>query len=94
MPRLTDDELREAARQLRGWAVAGDALEKWFAFSTFLDAIAFVNRIADIAEDAGHYPQIAIGNGAVTLRLQTPPEGGVTERDVYLARRIEALLSR
>jgi 4a-hydroxytetrahydrobiopterin dehydratase len=94
MPRLTEDELRDVPRQLRGWAVVADALEKRFRFSTFADAIAFVNRVADVAEDIEHYPQVEIGNGSVVLRLLTPTEGGVTERDVYLAHRIDTRLGR
>jgi 4a-hydroxytetrahydrobiopterin dehydratase len=94
MPRLTDDELARAPQQLPGWTVAQGGLERPFSFHTFGDAIAFVNRVADVAEDARHYPQIFIVGATVTLRLLTPDEEGVTERDVYLARRINALRGR
>jgi 4a-hydroxytetrahydrobiopterin dehydratase len=94
MPRLSDDELQTAPQQLPGWAVAQGALEKSFSFYTFGDAIAFVNRVADLAEDMGHYPLLQVAGATVTLRLLTPQEGGVTERDIYLARRINALRGR
>ncbi len=94
MPRLSDDELARAPAQLPGWEVAQGALEKSFPFYTFGDAIAFVNRVANVAEDVGHYPQIFIVAPTVTLRLVTPDEGGVTERDVYLGSRINALHKR
>jgi 4a-hydroxytetrahydrobiopterin dehydratase len=94
MPRLTEDELQLAPQQLRGWTVTSGALEKQFVFSTFLDAIAFVNRIADLAEDAAHYPSLLVVESRLTVCLTTPEEGGVTERDIHLARRIETLLNR
>jgi 4a-hydroxytetrahydrobiopterin dehydratase len=94
MPRLSDDELAGAPQQLPGWSVARGALEKSFNFYTFGDAIAFVNRVADLAEDAAHYPEITVAGGTVSLRLFTPEDEGVTERDIYLARRIDALRGR
>lgn len=94
MARLTDEELQLAPAQLAGWLVVQGALECRLTFSTFGDAIAFVNRVADVAEDAEHYPQLSVVESTVTLRLLTPWEQGVTERDIYLARRINALLGR
>lgn len=94
MPRLTDQELQRAPSQVAGWRAVQGALECQLIFSTFGDAIAFVNRVADAAEDAEHYPQISVVETTVTLRLFTPWEQGVTERDIYLARRINALLGR
>jgi 4a-hydroxytetrahydrobiopterin dehydratase len=94
MARLSDDELRDALGRLAGWAVSGDELVKHFSFSTFPDGIAFVNRVADVAEDVGHHPDIDIRYTTVTMRLSTHSEGGITARDLDLARRIDALLSR
>ncbi|MDE2449547.1 MAG: 4a-hydroxytetrahydrobiopterin dehydratase [Gammaproteobacteria bacterium] len=93
MPRLSDDELQSVPQQLPGWTVTQGALQKSLSFHTFGDAIAFVNRVADVAEEVGHYPQLLVAVRIVTLRLVTPDEG-VTERDVYLARRINALRGR
>ena len=94
MPRLTDEELQLAPSQVAGWRVAQGTLECRLTFPTFADAIAFANRVADLAEDLQHYPQLCVVESTVTLRLLTPSEQGVTERDIYLARRINALLGR
>jgi 4a-hydroxytetrahydrobiopterin dehydratase len=94
MARLSDDELRDALGRLAGWAADGDELVKRFSFSTFPDGVAFVNRVADVAEDVGHHPDIDIRYTTVTMRLSTHSEGGITARDLDLARRIDALLSR
>jgi 4a-hydroxytetrahydrobiopterin dehydratase len=94
MARLGDDELRDALGRLAGWAASGDELVKYVSFSTFPDGIAFVNRVADLAEELGHHPDIDIRYATITLRLSTHSEGGITARDLDLARRIDALLSR
>jgi 4a-hydroxytetrahydrobiopterin dehydratase len=93
MPRLTDDELEAVPGQIPGWSVAEGALERRLTFAIFGNAVAFINRVADVAEDVGHYPRLALDETGLTLRLVTPGEG-ITERDVYLARRINALLGR
>lgn len=94
MARLTDDELGRALPQLRGWNVANEALVRALTFSTFADAMAFANLVADVAEEAAHYPELALAGSTLTLRLRTPEEDGITARDLALARRINALLGR
>ena len=86
MPRLSDDALQAALTTLGGWVVAAGELEKRYSFGTFPDAVAFVTRVAALAEGAGHHPDIDIRYSTVTLRLSTHSEGGITERDVELAR--------
>jgi 4a-hydroxytetrahydrobiopterin dehydratase len=68
-----------------GWSEVERALERTFEFSTFLDAIGFVNRVAELAEAENHHPDIAIDYRRVTLRWWTHTAGGVTERDRELA---------
>jgi 4a-hydroxytetrahydrobiopterin dehydratase len=63
-----------------------------FSFSTFPDGISFVTRVADLAEEAEHHPDIDIRYSTVTLRLATHSEGGITQKDADLARRIDGLL--
>lgn len=92
MAKLTNDELQAALGKLGGWATRDGALEKAFSFSTFPDGIAFVTRVADLAEEAEHHPDIDIRYTTVTLRLSTHSEGGITRKDVDLARKIEGLL--
>jgi 4a-hydroxytetrahydrobiopterin dehydratase len=70
-----------------GWAEADKALERTFELPTFLEAIGFVNRVAELAEAENHHPDIAISYRTVTLRWTTHSEGGTTGRDEDLARR-------
>lgn len=93
MARLSVEEVRGALGDLPGWTLAadGDALEKVFQFRTFRQAMAFVNRVAELATEARHHPDIQISYNRVTLTLTTHDEGGLTEKDIALARRIEEL---
>jgi 4a-hydroxytetrahydrobiopterin dehydratase len=70
-----------------GWAEVDEALERTFELPTFPDAIAFVNRVAELAEAENHHPDISVSYKKVTLRWTTHSEGGITERDEDLARR-------
>jgi 4a-hydroxytetrahydrobiopterin dehydratase len=74
------------------WQETDGALERSYELGSFVDAIAFVNRIADLAESENHHPDIAISYRTVTLRWTTHSAGGVTERDRELSARTDALL--
>ena len=73
------------------WTEAGGALERAFELPSFADAIAFVNRVAELAEQENHHPDIAISYRTVTLRWTTHSAGGITDRDRELARRTDVL---
>lgn len=88
MARLTADDLAVALKSLAGWT-AGDELEKTFHFADFRQAIAFVNRVADLAEAAGHHPDLDIRYNRVRVGLTTHDEGGITDKDTNLAAAIE-----
>lgn len=69
------------------WIEANGALERTFELPSFREAIAFVGRVADLAEEANHHPDIAISYRKVTLRWTTHSAGGITEKDHHLAAR-------
>ena len=74
------------------WEEEGGELRKDFRFADFAEALAFVNRVGALAEQAGHHPDIDIRWSVVTLRLSTHSEGNVvTERDRDLAERIDGI---
>ena len=77
----------------RGWAEVDGALEREFRFADFAAAIAFVNRVAALAEAEDHHPDIAVHWNRVTLRWWTHVENAITERDGELARRTDELAS-
>jgi 4a-hydroxytetrahydrobiopterin dehydratase len=67
------------------WAEVDGALERTFELSSFREAIEFVDRVADLAEQQNHHPDIAISYKKVTLRWVTHSAGGITDRDHELA---------
>lgn len=68
-----------------GWTEVDDALERTFELENFVEALAFVNRVGELAEAEDHHPDIAIHYNRVTLRWWTHTAGGVTDRDRELA---------
>ncbi|HLS89042.1 MAG TPA: 4a-hydroxytetrahydrobiopterin dehydratase [Sphingobacteriaceae bacterium] len=91
MDLLREEEIRAALADLPGWERAGDALAKTFTLPSFKEAVFFVNTVAGLAEAANHHPDIDIRYRRVHLALTTHDAGGLTRRDVDLARRIEEL---
>jgi len=80
-------------RTMSEWSQRPDALERDFEFEDFAQAMAFVNRVADVAEDADHHPDILVhGSNKVRLMLATHPGGGLTDADHALARRIDEVV--
>lgn len=88
---MNDEEIKLQLDQLPGWAYTIKFLVKEFNFKTFVKAIAFVNKIALLAEVANHHPDIHIGYIKVTVTLTTHDKGEVTELDWGLAGKIEKL---
>jgi 4a-hydroxytetrahydrobiopterin dehydratase len=74
-----------------GWTEVDGALERTFQFDSFVEALAFVNRVGELAESEDHHPDIAIHYNRVTLRWWTHTAGGITDRDRDLAERSNAL---
>jgi 4a-hydroxytetrahydrobiopterin dehydratase len=70
---------------MAGWAEVDGALEQTFELPSFSEAIAFVGRVADLAEAENHHPDIRIDYKKVTLRWSTHSAGGITDRDRALA---------
>jgi 4a-hydroxytetrahydrobiopterin dehydratase len=70
---------------MAGWEEVDGALEQTFELPSFRDAIAFVGRVADLAEAENHHPDIAVDYKKVTLRWSTHSAGGITDRDHALA---------
>jgi len=75
------------------WSEVNDALERTFVLESFEEALAFVNRVGELAEAENHHPDIAIHYDRVTLRWWTHTAGGITDRDRDLAERSAALAS-
>lgn len=87
--RLEKDVIDGWLGERSGWKGDKDALSREFRFPTFPAAIAFVTRIAALAEQANHHPDIDVRYDRVLLRLSSHDAGGVTERDLALAEKID-----
>jgi 4a-hydroxytetrahydrobiopterin dehydratase len=85
---LSDAEVRQALARLPGWGQSGKAIQRVFEFADFKAAMQFVNKVADAAEQANHHPDIDIRYSKVTTSLISHDSGGVTQRDVRMAERI------
>jgi 4a-hydroxytetrahydrobiopterin dehydratase len=88
---LNPDALHHELDRLQGWGGTTQGLEKRFTFADFNGSVAFVNRVAAVADELDHHPDVTISWNTVTLRLVTHSSGGVTQSDIELARRIDPL---
>jgi 4a-hydroxytetrahydrobiopterin dehydratase len=86
---LSDDEVEGALADLDGWERAGDEIVREVRFDTFPDAVAFVVRVGFAAEAANHHPDLDVRYNKVRVALSTHSEGGITDKDVDLARAIQ-----
>jgi 4a-hydroxytetrahydrobiopterin dehydratase len=75
-----------------GWSEVDNALERTFELPDFVAALAFVNRVGELAEAENHHPDIAISYNRVTLRWWTHTAGGITDRDRELAAKTDQLV--
>jgi 4a-hydroxytetrahydrobiopterin dehydratase len=89
-PKLTDAEVSAALAELHGWKLDAGMLMKTYKHATFPEAIVFVNAVAHLAELANHHPDVDIRYSNITLRLTTHDSGGITSKDVALAKEVEA----
>jgi 4a-hydroxytetrahydrobiopterin dehydratase len=90
MALLTETEIKERLARVPGWERRGKEIRRTWAFADFRAAMAFVNRVAELAEAANHHPDIDIRYSKVTLALSTHDAGGLTARDFALAESIGA----
>jgi 4a-hydroxytetrahydrobiopterin dehydratase len=91
MSLLDDDAIRSALDDLDGWEHDGASIRREYQLDGFRDAIAFINRIADLADDADHHPELTNVYSRVTVVLTTHDQGGVTDKDVALAHAIDGV---
>ena len=87
-PRLSEAEITTQQRSVESWRVEGGELVRTFSFPDFVAALRFVNQVGDLAEAAGHHPDIDIRYNRVRLALVTHDAGGLTTKDFDLARKI------
>jgi 4a-hydroxytetrahydrobiopterin dehydratase len=74
-----------------GWTEVDGALQREFRFANFAEALAFVNRVGELAESENHHPDVELGWGRVVIRWRTHSADGITDRDRELAVQSAAL---
>ena len=89
--KLERQQVAEQLQKLTLWTLQGNQIERLLTFENFVDAMIFVNRVAEIAEEEGHHPEIRIVYNRVTLALTTHDAGGLTLKDFQIAQRIDSL---
>jgi len=89
--RLTNDQIQERLGETIGWERREDLISRTFNFKDFKEAMAFVNKAADIAESMDHHPDILISYNVVQLSVFTHSEGGLTNKDFKLAKKINEI---
>jgi len=95
-PKVTDAELAELIREIPDWVpVVRDGvmqLEREYKFKNFKQALAFTNRVADIAEEAFHHPTLTTEWGKVTITWWTHAINGLHKNDFIMAARTDSVL--
>lgn len=90
VPPLTSEQIAPLLAQLEGWQVeAGKKLIKSFRFKNFVEAVAFVDAVAKVAEEEGHHPDLYLRWGEVRAFVWTHKIDGLTESDFYLAAKMD-----
>jgi 4a-hydroxytetrahydrobiopterin dehydratase len=88
---LSDIEIQRELGALPGWTRKGNSLTKSFAFPSFAAGIGWVRRVAELADLRDHHPDLDIRYTRITVSLSTHAAGGITSKDLELARAIEAI---
>lgn len=91
LTKLNAEELIIRLAELDFWKVVNNRLMKRYKFPDFAESLTFVNKIGEIAETHDHHPDIAFGWGYAEIYLSTHDLGGITIRDIAVAKEIDAL---
>lgn len=94
MPTLSAKAVREQLKTVPAWARRAHVIRRTFKFAGFLDGIAFVRRVAQVAQKANHHPDMDIRFNQVTLKLTSHDQGGLTQKDFSLARECDGVFAK
>lgn len=91
MKKYTETEIKELLQNLSGWELKKDAIHKEFVFADFVQAFAFMTKVAMIAEKMDHHPDWTNGYNKVSISLSTHSAKAITNHDIELATAIDKL---
>lgn len=90
--KMTEDEVAAALAGRPEWVETGEAIQRTFQFKSFVEAMKFVNRVAEAAELANHHPDILVRYNKVTMTLSTHDAGGISAKDFDLAAKMDSMV--
>ncbi len=91
MNRLTDEAIRRGLASVTGWTMGDQCIHKSFRFASYSAVIAFVNKVAHIAQEMNHHPDLLVRYGEVGVTYTSHDAGGLTQADFDAARAVDAL---
>ena len=89
---LSNSDIQYAISDLNGWEFKNNAIHKIFTFESYLTSIAFINRLAEIAEEKNHHPDMVVGWCKIDVAFTSHDQGGVTTACIEMAKKIESVL--
>ena len=88
MPPMSQDEAQTMLAQVLDWKLADKKITRTFKFKNFKETMAFVNKVADLAEAEGHHPDMNVHWGSVDMTFTTHAVGGLSENDFIMAAKV------
>ena len=92
MSKLSEQDILNAITKLNGWEFKNNAIHKIFTFESYLNGIAFINRLAEIAEENNHHPDMVVGWCKIDVAFTSHDQGGVTTACLDMAKWTELVL--
>ena len=89
---LSNSDIQYAISDLNGWEFKNNAIHKIFTFKSYLNSIAFINRLAEIAEENNHHPDMVVGWCKIDVAFTSHDQGGVTTACIDMAKKSESVL--
>ena len=93
-PPLEESKVNELLKEIPAWTLKDGRLYKKFKFKNFIEAIKFVNSVADIAEQEGHHPDFCVHYNRVDVELWTHAINGLSENDFIVAAKIDKIFNQ
>lgn len=91
MEKLNQSEIQQKLTEVKGWRLDGSAIKKEWQFKDFNEAMVFINRVADLAREQDHHPELFNVYNRVSLRFSTHDAGGLTNRDFKMATAVDEI---
>ena len=91
-PSLNESEINKILKQIPSWTLKDKHLFKKFKFNNFVEAMKFVNAVAEIAEREGHHPDFSVHYNKVEIEIWTHAISGLSENDFILAAKIDKII--